>query len=108
MDNMNNSQPSTSRDAQNEYLDAINFREDSSLDSIGNNNNQTSSKFKNMVSSFMQNINDSQQIYPIIAITVMVILVIMILFQKTTTVVKIMAVILLIVFVIFTVYRNKK
>lgn len=94
------------RTAQNEYIDAINFTEDSPLDSV--DNEPSPSKLKTMMKDMMKNVNNSKYLYPAIAIAVMVVFVIMIAFQKTTTFTKIMAALVLVIFVVFTIYYAKQ
>lgn len=103
-----NPQPSTSntrRTAQNEYIDALNFKEDSPLDG-SQDTDQNTSKMKNMMSNMLKSINNSRYIYPAITIAVMVIFVIIVLFQSST-VSKVLSVILLLLFIVFTIYYTK-
>ncbi|ATY70261.1 GrBNV gp51-like protein [Tomelloso virus] len=94
------------RTPQEEYLNAINFAEDTTP--LQTSESEASpSKIKSMLSNIMQNVNDSKYLYPTIALAAMVIIVIIVLFQKTSVFVKFIVVAIFIIFAIFTVYKAR-
>nr|UBR58241.1 gp51-like protein [Oryctes rhinoceros nudivirus]WIF19379.1 gp51-like protein [Oryctes rhinoceros nudivirus] len=93
----------SAKNAQAEYTEALNFKEDEPLDV----SNPNTSKLKSMMNNVMKGINNSKYIYPTISIAVLVILVIILLFQASTPLCKIIAVLLLVFFVIFTIYYTR-
>lgn len=102
--------PSTSaRTPQEEFTDAINFREESPLNSdLNDGSNQNVSKMKSMMSNIMKNFNNSKYVYPCFAIVLISILVIIIVFQsRVSTFTKIVSILILLISVIFTIYYTK-
>lgn len=93
--------------AQSEFTNAINFTEETPLNSLANGE-QTPSKLKTMMANVMKNINDSKYIYPGISITVMLILVVILIFQTVSVFSKVLALIIFVLFLIFTAYYAKK
>lgn len=98
----------TATNPQNEYMRALNFESEQPKMYVDGRptNDANADKMKNMMSSFMVKINNSNYVYPGIALIVATLLLIIIIFQCTTFISKVLAVMIYILFVCITVYQN--
>lgn len=93
---------------QAEYVRALNFESEQPKIYVNGRpaNDADGDKVKNMMSGFMQKINNSNYLYPGIALMIATLLLIIIIFQTTTFISKVLATVIYALFVCVTVYQN--
>lgn len=108
--NSDNTGSSSAREdsPQNEYIRAINFQSEQPKIYVDGQpaNDVDGDKVKNMMSNLMRKVNNSNYLYPGIALMIATLLLIIIIFQATTFISKVLATMIYALFVCVTVYQN--
>lgn len=94
---------------QESYAKALNFEEEIENQNLPNDQQaMNEGKIRMLLSNVTKKMNDSQTLYPMIAIFATTILAIIILVQRISIGLKVVAILILLAFIIFTVLKFKK